>query len=302
MKLSAKQDILKHMKFLALLFVFLFSGAPVLAEEMSRAELLEYYLDATTIEDEYSGDYVRITPQSLSQLYWKLQVFDSGDNRAIDNYMLINECQIYQDNVNNDFEWNFIREAAKQSIKQKREGFTTKFEYFVPVHLSRYDTERRGFFLVNNTGYENVRRMEVNSFVRTDEICGKKGEIKDYPFGVLFILQRPFSFVFAEVDEHVAQAYILRKQEEIIKLPIEIRQSRYERTAYLRFRVNVTEYQGNVRGDDQVLSVLMTELDGIDLFEDANGQRLLSSVVIKKDQTESDSAEDDVVKVDFSVE
>ncbi len=251
-----------------------------LAEE-EKINIEEYFIDATTIEDKYSGQYVRITPQSLADLYWRLQVFDSGDNRAIDNYMLINECDIYQDNFNNDFEWNKIREAAKQHIKQNKNDFSTKFEFFVPVHLGRYDTEKKGFDLVDDTGYRNIRRMEVNSYVRTDEICGESRAIKDYPMAVLFILEEALTYVFSEVDEHVAQAYILRKQKEILDLPIDLRQRRYERTAYLRFRLDIEEYQGNIISGSDTLAVLKAELDGVDLFEDAKGKRLLSSTVFR---------------------
>lgn len=259
------------------------ASGPVFAQEKS-ADMEDYYLDATTIEDKYSGQYVRISPQTLSQLYWKLQVFDSGDNRAIDNYMLINECQIYQDNVNNDFEWNKVREAAKTSIQKNKADFPTQFEFYVPVHLGRYDVNKKGFYLVDGTGYEKVRRMEVHSYIRANEVCGHDGEIKDYPKAVLFVLQRPLTYVFAEVDEHVAQAYILRKQKEVLDLPPDERQRRYERTAYLRMRVDAQEYQGNIKGKQNILAVLQTELHGIDLFEDANGERLLSSTVMKAEE------------------
>ncbi len=261
-------------------------------EEKAEVDMADYYLDATTIEDKYSGKYSKITPQSLSKLYWRLHVFDSGDNRAIDNYMLINECQIYQDNVNNDFEWNVIREAVKKVVNDGKKNFPTQFEFFVPVHLGRYDTEQKGFYLVDYTGYEQVRRLEVRSITGMHEVCGKDGEIKDYPKAVLFVLQEALTYVFAEVDEHVAQAYILRKQREILDLPPDERQRRYERTAYVRMRLNVLEYQGNIRGRSNILAILQSELDGVDLFEDVKGERLLSSMIMKREEGEKRPAQE----------
>ena len=257
--------------------------------EKTDVDIADYYIDGKTIENKYSGKYLRITPQTLSQLYWKLQVFDSGDNWAIDNYMLINECEIYQDNVNNDFEWNKIREVVKASLNKNKEYFSTQFEFYVPVHLGRYDSKQKGFFLVDGTGYEGVRRMEVQSYIKVHDICGKEDEIKDYPQAVLFVLQKPLNYVFAEVDKDVAQAYILRKQREVLDLPEDQRQRKYQRTAYVRMRINVLEYQGNIKGKNNALAVLKSELQGIDLFEDAQGKRLLSSMVFEKPEGETPS-------------
>lgn len=233
--------------------------------------------DATVIMDKYKDDYVRGTPDNLARLYWRLGVFDSGDSRAVDNFMLITECRMYQNNINNDFEWAQIRIAAKDSLKIRKEKFPTKFEFLLPVELGNYDANRGGFPLTPATAYNNIRRLEITGNSTQRDLCGKKEEIKDYPRNVMMILENPFTYNFAKVNEHVAQAYILRKQEEIINLPVEIRQSRYQRLAFLRLRVDFSEYQGNIRGQNgDILAILYGKLDGIDLFEDDQEALLLS--------------------------
>src|SRR5690606_2537387 len=85
-------------------------------------------------------------------------------------------------------------------------------------------------------------------------------------------------------DEHVAQAYIIRKQKEVLDLTYDVRQNRYSRVAYVRMRVNLNEYQGNVKGQDgSILSILYGDLEGIDLFEDPYGKMLLSMDGTKAD-------------------
>jgi hypothetical protein len=234
--------------------------------------------DATVMEDKNADGFQRSTPENLAKLYWRLGVFDSGDDRAVDNFMLITECDLYQANVNNDFEWKKVREAAKTSLEIRRKSFPTKFEFLIPVELGNYDPELGGFPLQDAYAYNNVQRLEVvgNSIQR--ELCGTTGEIKDYPRNLMLILEKPFTYNFAKVDEHVAQAYIVRKQKEVMKHDVDVRQKRYKRTAYVRLRVDFNEYQGTIRGRNGVLLAIMkADLKGIDLFEDGQEVLLMSS-------------------------
>lgn len=234
--------------------------------------------DATVMEDKNADSFQRSTPENLAKLYWRLGVFDSGDDRAVDNFMMITECDLYQANVNNDFEWKKVREAAKTSLEIRRKSFPTKFEFLIPIELGNYDPDLGGFPLQDAYAYNNVQRLEVvgNSIQR--EICGMTGEIKDYPRNLMLILEKPFTYNFAKVDEHVAQAYIVRKQKEVMKHDVDVRQKRYKRTAYVRLRVDFNEYQGTIRGRNGVLLAIMkADLKGIDLFEDGQEVLLMSS-------------------------
>jgi hypothetical protein len=235
--------------------------------------------DATVAPDSTKlTGYVRGTPANLSKLYWNLGVFDSGDDRAVDNFMLINECDIYQNNVNNDFEWKKIRESAKKFLNSNREKFSTQFEFVLPVELGTYDEVRKGFPIMDVYAYNNVRRFEIwgNSLDR--ELCGRIGEVKDYPRNLMLIMEQAFTYNFVPVDEHVAQAFLVRKQKEVLDIDTDVRQQRYKRVAYVRLRVNFHEYLGSIRGrNGSILAILEGKLDGIDLFEDANSVLLLSS-------------------------
>ena len=235
--------------------------------------------EMTIVEDKYAGEYAKSSPQNLSKLYWRLHVFDDGDDRAVDNYMLLNECQIYQDNINNEFEWSIIRDTARKMLKQKRDTFPLKFSFILPVELGEYDPIRGGFPLSDRFNYQNIRRLEVTGNWLTTELCGKQGEIRDYPRNIMLILDKPFTYTFAKVDEHVAQAYILKKQQEVLNLDYNMRQKRYRRPAFLRLRVDIYQYQGNIRASQGtgVLAILQGKLQGIDMFEDYGETLMLSS-------------------------
>ncbi len=233
--------------------------------------------DVTVMKDPYADKYIKGTPGNLSKLYWRLRVFDLGDDLAVDNFMMINECDLYQRYVNDDFEWKKLRDAARHMLKKERDAYPRKFIFILPVRLGRYDTEMGGFHLVDNTHFDNVRRMEITGNSLSRDICGKTGEIKDYPRNLMLILKEPMTYVSAKVDEHVAQAYIIRKQREILDLDYDTRQNRYNRIAYVRLRVQLDEYQGNVKGKNgAILAILHGRLEGVDLFEDPYGKMMLS--------------------------
>lgn len=233
--------------------------------------------DVTVIKDPYGENYLKGTPDNLSKLYWRLRVFDLEDDYAVDNYMLINECDLYQRYINDDFEWTKLRNAARSVLKKDRDKYNNRFVFILPVKLGRYDTEMGGFHLVNNTHFDTVRRMEITGNSLSRAICGKTGEVKDYPRNLMLILKDPMTYTFAKVDEHVAQAYIIRKQKEVLDYEYDTRQSRYNRMAYARLRVVLDEYQGTVKGQNSsILAVLHGRLEGVDLFEDPYGKILLS--------------------------
>jgi len=284
-------------KFLQILIVFLvFSPASLAQESVSpppvekpadpdgpspdvTAKPVEDDPEVTTVKDPLAGEYVKGTVQNLSKLYWRLQVFDDGDDRAIDNFMLINECAIYQNHINDEFEWANVRDAAKSMLKQEKKKFPLKFDFILPVELDTYDTERRGFPITRRLAFQDVRRLEISGNSLHREICGVKGEIKDYPRNVMLILKQPFTYDFAEVEETLAQAYILKRQQEIMNLDLEDRQKQYERPGYVRLRITFNQYQGTVKGNQgHMLAILYGSLDGIDLFGDPYEKMLLGSL------------------------
>src|SRR5690606_4303337 len=136
--------------------------------------------------------------------------------------------------------------------------------------------------LVDNTGFSDATRISVDSIDNRSEVCFDERPIDDYPRSVLILLPDPFTLDFIKLDEHVAQAYILRKKAEYNKLEEAVRVKRYERNAYLRLRVTFTQYHGNLRGDQSsVMSILYGTIDGYELFEDASQKHLMLSVDLK---------------------
>lgn len=235
--------------------------------------------EVTILEDKYTKQYIQPTVENISKLYWKKDVLDTSNDLAIDNFLLINECDLYQKFYDDDFEWLRIRDAAREMLKENKDSFSHQFKMLIPVDLGRYDMKRRGFPLINNTAFQDLRRVEIGGNSNLAKICEKSGLIEHYPKNLILILNKPFSYDFVNLDEHIAQAYIIRQKYNEIDRPRELQGQNFDRLAFARIRITFSKYQGETKGRDNFpLGIMFGNLDGIDIFEDADEKRLLTSV------------------------
>ncbi len=239
--------------------------------------------EITVLRDNYAGKYNIATLENLSKMYWRLGAFDLQDDLAIGNYVKITDCKIFTNFVNDDLEWADIVKTVRGQLEQSRGTFPLNFQFLIELHLGRYDPDLGGFPLTDKTGFTEAKRIEVDSIDARQEICYDEKAIDDYPKSIFILLPKPFTLDFIKLDEHVAQAYILRKKSEYSKLPEEVRVQRYERDAYLRLRVTFSQYHGNLNADDSTLmGILFGTIDGYEIFEDAAEKRLMLSVDLSK--------------------
>jgi hypothetical protein len=244
--------------------------------------------EVTILRDNYAGKYNMATLENLSKMYWRLGAFDMQDDLAVGNYVKITDCKIYTNFVNDDLEWSKIVNTVRGQLDQARGTFPLNFQFLIELNLGRYDPARGGFPLTNKTGFKDAKRIEVDSMDARKEICYDPKAILDYPKSIFILLPQPFSLDFIKLDEHVAQAYILRKKSEYSQLPEEVRVRRYERDAFLRLRVTFNQYHGNLEGPNNMLmGILFGKIDGYEIFEDSGQKRLMLSVDIPDAQQTS---------------
>lgn len=235
--------------------------------------------EVTIVRDAHGDDYLKPTLENLSRLYWKLGVFDNDDDVAVDNYLRINECGIYTNYSNDEFEWIEIRDAMRDRLVYDSNSISNKFKFVMPIFLGNYDPDRGGFDIIRNSGFPNLKRIEFVSPYSTKLVCNTLAQIPDYEKNILLILDEPLDYTFVEMDDHVAQAFILRKKYESENIDEEIRLRRYQRQAYIRIRMDIREYQGSIMGRtlEGNLAILYGILEGIDVFDDKEQKLLLAS-------------------------
>ena len=228
--------------------------------------------EMTIIRDDYAGQYNFSNLENLSKLYWRLGAFDSQDEKSIENYIKINDCKIFENFSTDDFEWKKIITSMKSYLSTQNQNFSLKYQFLISLNLGKYDGDQGGFPLINNTGFQNSRLINVQSSDFSQTVCKDNSINRNYPKSVIILLPKPFNLTFLKVDEHIAQAYILKNKKND------------ERTASLRLRISFNDYLGNMRGENNsVFSVLNGHVDGYEIFEDSTQRNLLLSVDFLKD-------------------
>ena len=232
--------------------------------------------EKTVIKDLYADKYQTSSIQNISTLYWLKGVLDLNDQAAIDNFLLINECDYYKKNIEDDFKWQKVREAAKRMIADQVKDYSDKYQIIVPIDLGRYDHEKKGFPLTDETKFNNLRRVQIGG--DRGDICGNDWIIENYPREIRLILNKPFNFNFLYLDEHVAQAFILRYRKGLTKRPSTMKYNKFDRIVFARVRITLSKYQKiEQRRNDTPVAVFFGSIDGFEIFENSDETGLLYS-------------------------
>jgi len=226
-------------------------------------------IDLSAFERGGQDEYAEASYIALTQLYWAINKLDLSNDTAIDNYLLINECELYTQFYHNDFEWSRLRDATRRSIEQNRHNFPTKFEVVMPILLGRYDIENREFALDEDTKIHSMRRLDFNHNSSFSAICSKRGDIDYYPKNIVIVFNRPFSFDKLPVPPEIAEMYLDETNREIHTLNARLQELRTERVAYLRLKVSITKYDETVKArSGHTRAVVFGHIDGIEVYAD----------------------------------
>ena len=225
--------------------------------------------------------YERPNIRTLSQLYWRMLKLDPADDEAVDNFMMINECDLYRDYYQNEFEWLGICDAARTFLLENRKDFPIHFEFVQPLRFAEYDLETSEFDVWEPYKINSVRRFEVLAEDLFKDVCDKKSKviIPNYPKGLLVELNRPFTLDSISVDPEKAREYIEERIEaaKVTSSNVNSKKDLYEtRSAYLvmRFRVFSYKEEERVRNFGQMAKVLAV-LESYSIYGDRDHQNVL---------------------------
>jgi len=270
-----------------MIFLLLFLGFvshPVLAKEEVYSEFPISVEE--TIEDKHSDNYLRASAQNISKLYWLKEKVKLDNDKAVDNFILINECDFYNKHIKDDFKWFEIRAAARSLLTEQIPTYSDKYKLMIPIDLGRYDQDKKGFPFLGNTALRNLRRIEVGG--NSESICEKGGEIDFYPRSLFLILNQPLTYDFLALNEELAQAYVVRNNANRALMPKSLKNYSAEnnrkinRLAFLRLRMTFIEYQDEIENEPGKKAAMMFgKIDGVDVFEYANETGLLSTIDFK---------------------
>jgi len=256
--------------FLIFFMVLLSFSSFAFAQNKEEKDLIHF------IDDKYNDLYQDSTVVNLSKLYWMKGALDINEDTVIDNFVLINDCKLYDKYIINDFKWEEVRKATRQYIKSSLHTYSDRFKIIVPLDLGRYDTKQQGFHLVNYTKIENMKRVKIGG--KDEYVCGKAWGIPYYPKNALLVLNKPYSYKFVKMEEGLAKSFIERYNKTKPTIPLEFSEKTYGRPVFARIRMRFLEYQ-DVHKElyETPFAVMFGRVDGIDIFQNADETGLIAS-------------------------
>jgi len=236
--------------------------------------------------DDLQDVYQRTSVTNLSKLYWALGMLDLKDDQAIEDFLKINDCDLYQKYVHNDFEWAKIKQATRKMLGKTMALFPTRYEIIIPINLGAYDQEKSQFLVAPDSTMNNAKRMDVSPNYGV-WICGSGDDMKDYPRNMILTLVRPFTFKVVPASAELAELYINSTQDAVSTLSSRIAMAAYKREAYLRLKVRIIQYVETIDFHGRWRAVVIAAIESYDVFADQERLKLLYSKDLSKEDLHS---------------
>ncbi len=229
--------------------------------------------------------YIYETPtvKALSHLFWAVNMYNVEDDEAIDEFMRINECEMYRNFSSDELEWGKIRKATGDFLVENKGDFPTRFEFLLPLKLGDYNKEKGVMEIQEEYKIKNSRRFELvaSDYREANVPCVKGHNIAvGYPRAIILEFSRPFNLTSFPVEKEKATKYIKSK--------LDLMKSKYDprahskklalklRNAYLLIKVKIFTY-GKILKSTTIegRSVQMIGvLEGYEIYEDQGRENL----------------------------
>lgn len=234
--------------------------------------------------------YIDPSYPNLARLYWALGVLDINNDKQIDHFIAITECEMYKTYFKNDLEWVDLREATRAHLKNNYKNFSTSFKFTIPLYLGTYDSDGE-YFNVNQkaSAIDAVVKIETIYYSKLTT-CDITGEIQGYPRNLILYLNRPFSLARLPMEKELARLFLdVANSEEAQRfnrqLIMNTAGDAADRMAYLELMFRVHSYKGAVNTSAQMLkAVVFAQIDYIRVYADFEKERL----IYEKDMYEED--------------
>lgn len=230
--------------------------------------------------------YVYETPtvKALSHLFWAVNMYKVEDDEAIDEFMRINECDIYRNFNADEVEWKNVRNATRDFLIENKSDFPTRFEFMLPLKLGDYNEEKKSIMIQKAFKIKTLRRFEL---LASDYKAAKKPCVKDhnlakgYPRAIILEFSRPFNLTSFPIEKTRALDYIKGKITLMKnKYPPKVHTKKFSyklRDAYLLIKVKIFTYGKMLGINLQELRTvqMMGVLEGYEIYEDVGKEKLM---------------------------
>jgi hypothetical protein len=182
--------------------------------------------------------FSQMTYDNLYKLAWSYDAFSPDNTEALNTYLMITECNLYNKFFSNEFEWEKIKIATKDFLKKNKGNVSRYYEYVQPIYMGRYDYSLQGFPIVNSENFKGQKNLQFASYPSGLTSCGGYDiSSMTYPSTGVLSLSSPLNLSFVRVPLSLAQKYVEWRT----------KQGMFDderRQAYIRYRIRIDGYEG----------------------------------------------------------
>src|SRR5262249_19708156 len=104
-------------------------------------------------------DYAKPSWPNIVRTLVRFKAININDDKLLNDYAMITECDLYKAFYADDFKWNKVLEAIRDSVRQKVATFPTAYQYTAELQLDRYDFKRKEFAFGEKTTLRNINAV-----------------------------------------------------------------------------------------------------------------------------------------------
>jgi hypothetical protein len=226
-------------------------------------------------------EYAKADWPSLVRTLIRFNALNSGDDKILDQYAAITECDLYKQFYKDDFKWNQVRAAIRESIRLNIATFPTAYKYETELQLGRYDFQQKLFMFTDKSTIRNINTFVIYS-VQGHPCDGVA--TPDIPASYRAVLDVPVYFLGIPLAQKDAETLLQQMKDD----------KNDDRIVYARFNLRIiyidplrkdiqtgtssaaAHYTQSNAPDAQSIRIDV-HLDSIDFFEDAARTKLIYS-------------------------
>ena len=227
----------------------------------------------------YADIYLRPTWDNLLKTLVRYGALELKENKILDEYAIVTDCDLYKAFYQQDFRWNQVRDSMRQSIAMNMSKFPSGYAFQDKIALDHYDFEHQMYHFSDKNPLQ-----KVNAFFlyRSNGLTCGDTKLQFMPRSFRAILDESVSLPGLPLTQRSADALLRRMDANNNK----------ERFVYVRFNLHIN-YVGKLEKNpdpmatDQIYTqrnapssapvVMNSQLDSIDFYEDEHYIKLLYS-------------------------
>lgn len=229
------------------------------------------------VDKDLNKVYGQISYRNLTRAVIKMHGVQVDYAPVLDEYGVIEHCEIYRNYFSDDFAWTDIRNKLLEEIIDNAETWTSSFYINSVMDLDRYDVERGGFIIKSSNAIDRLALFDL--IVRRDRHCLNGLDIEYFPNRYWFELQKPISIPMVPVE--LERARRLRLEWE--------NAGNYRRRIYVTFKMSAEHVVvDGVAPSSSLTARFIGDVDEVRFYLDEERTDLLYKYTFLKDDEETD--------------